>query len=115
LGRTRLVLELEDVSRKRYRFLYLDMHDARMHTPAYFSASVLHHLDIPTKHTNLEKQPMAVLINVLEDQRCQNRSMPILPSSYWMNLKKSRSTKTSSTTIFWKHCAPFAMPGCLFL
>ena len=69
---------LEDASRERFRFLYLDMHDARMRTPAYFAASVLHHLDIPTEHTNLEKQPMVVLTNVLEDQRRQNRPMPIL-------------------------------------
>lgn len=69
---------LEDNSREQYRFVYLDMHDARMRTPAYFVASALHRLDIPADAAALEKQPMVMLANILEAQRRENRALPIL-------------------------------------
>jgi len=69
---------LEDEAKTRHQFIYLDMHDARMRTPDYFVLSVLHHLDISAKPADLEKQPMVVLANALEDWHRENRAMPIL-------------------------------------
>lgn len=68
---------LQDEAAERYRFLYLDMHDARMRTPAYFAASVLHRLGLPNP-SGLEKQPMVALANVLEERRDGNGALPIL-------------------------------------